>query len=100
MMELHYPGIDDDKYGGMTSLGKIVRDGWVFGLIPESERCVGWSHGQMQVLYDQTTAEWDRYGNLPSRLPSELRERHDRIYHAAVEQARELGWNPELGDDD
>jgi hypothetical protein len=33
-------------------------------------------------------------------LPEELRERHQRIYAAAVARARELGWNPELGDDD
>jgi hypothetical protein len=40
------------------------------------------------------------YGLLASRLPPELRERHARIYAAAVVRAREEGWNPELDDED
>lgn len=36
------------------------------------------------------------YGHLVSQLPTDLRERHARIYSAAVEQARSLGWNPDL----
>ncbi len=39
-------------------------------------------------------------GHLASNLPEELREHHRRIYDAAVANARELGWDPELGDDD
>lgn len=99
-MEPTYPGIDEDENGGMTHLGQIVKDAWVFGLIPETERCAGWSRSQMQALYMRVSTEWDKYGNLPSHLPSELSERHSRIYREAMEQARELGWDPELGDDD
>jgi hypothetical protein len=43
---------------------------------------------------------WEPYGSLASRLPPELRERHARIYAAAIQRAREHGWNPELGDED
>ena len=99
-MEPNYPGIDGDENGGMTHLGQIVKDAWVFGLIPETERCAGWSRSQMQALYVRVSAEWDRYGNLPSRLPPELSQRHARIYEQAITEARACGWAPELGDDD
>jgi len=78
----------------------VVMDGWLFGFIPESEDCAGWSLGQMQVLMDKVDREWDKYGNLPSRLPDEMRARHAELYARATERAREKGWNPELGDDE
>ena len=94
-----YVGLHQDKHG-ITQLGRIVLDGWVFGLIPETEDCAGWELGRMQMLMDQIGAEWDKYANLPSRLPAELRERHTRIYAEAMAQARQKGWDPELGEDD
>ena len=99
-MAPQYPGLDEDENGGMTHLGQIVKDAWVFGLIPETEQCTGWSRSQMQALYVRVGAEWDKYGNLPSRLPPELAERHARIYAEAMARARQGGWDPELGDDD
>jgi hypothetical protein len=60
----NYVGIDDDIFGGMTPIGTIIRDAWVFG------------------------------------LPPDLRERHQRIYEAAVQKAKALGWDPELNDED
>lgn len=95
-----YPGIDKDTDGGMTPIGHIIRDAWVFGLIPESETCANWTHDRLEKLYDQVTEAWRPYGNLASRLPDELRARHERIYAEAIRQARERGWNAELGDDD
>ena len=50
-MEPQYPGLDGDENGGMTYLGQIVKDAWVFGLLPETEQCAGWSRSQMQALY-------------------------------------------------
>lgn len=94
-----YPGYHQDKHG-VTTLGRIVLDAWLFGFLPETEDCAGWQLGQMQVLADKIEAEWDKYGNLPSRLPPELRERHAALYTAATERARKKGWDPELGDDD
>jgi hypothetical protein len=91
-----YAGIDEDPKGAMTSTGNIIRDAWVFGLIPESETCAGWTVQDITQLYDKVTDEWDKYGHLVSGLPEELRERHKRIYDAAIMRARELGWNPEL----
>lgn len=95
-----YPGIDKDAYGGMTPIGHIVRDAWVFGLIPESETCANWTSDRLDALYDKVSEAWRPYGNLASRLPDELRTRHERIYAEAVCRARELGWNADLGDDD
>lgn len=99
-MRPHYVGIEADHYGGMTHLGQIVKDAWVFGVLSESETCAGWSAEQMQVLQQKVAACWDQHGQLPSRLPEPLRERHTRIYQAAIEKARTLGWDPSLGEDD
>ena len=99
-MELRYTGLRNDKNGGMTHWGKMVRDAWVFGIIPETDDCTGWNAGQMQVLYEKICKEWDKYAHIPSRLPPELRERHERIHAEAIVFAKANGWNPELGDDD
>jgi hypothetical protein len=94
-----YVGFYNDKHG-MTQLGRIVLDGWLFGFIPESEDCTGWEIGRMQVLMERVEKEWDKYANLPSMLPPELRARHTEIYAKALALAKGKGWNPELGDDD
>lgn len=98
-MEQRYVGLYKDKHG-MTQLGRIVLDGWLFGFIPETEDCAGWDMGRMQLLMDRCEKEWDKYGNLPSRLPQELRLRHVEIYEKAMGIAKNKGWDPELGDDD
>lgn len=94
-----YVGYHQDKHG-ITQLGRIVLDGWLFGFIPETEDCAGWDLGRMQILMDKVEREWDKYANLPSRLPLELRERHARIYERAMALAKDKGWDPELGEDD
>lgn len=95
-----YHGIDKDPKGGMTPTGNIIRDAWVFGIIPETETCAGWTLQGIDALYDKVTEAWAPYGHLASRLPSPLLERHQRIYQAAVQEARRVGWPPELDDDD
>jgi len=99
MSDNTYVGFKNDKHG-MTQLGRIVLDGWLFGFIPESEDCTGWEMGRMQMLMDKVQDEWDKYGNLPSRLPDDLRQRHTELYVKAMQIAKGKGWNPELGDDD
>ncbi len=94
-----YVGFHNDKHG-ITQLGRIVMDGWLFGFIPESEDCAGWDLGRMQILMDKIEKEWDKYANLPSRLPPELRQRHAEIYTKAMAEARNKGWDPELSDED
>lgn len=95
----HYVGFNNDRHG-MTQLGRVVLDGWLFGFIPESEDCTGWDLGRMQALMDRIEKAWDQYANLPSRLPPELRARHAQIYARAMALAKQKGWNPELGEDD
>jgi len=95
-----YQGIEKEPEGGMSPTGNIIRDAWVFGIIPETETCAGWSVQGIEALYDKVTAAWEPYGHLASRLPPELRERHGRIYAAAVERARAQGWNPTLDHED
>lgn len=90
-----YVGIDNDIFGGMTDSGKVIRDAWIFELIPETETCKGWNAEGMQQLWDRANTKWSEYGFLVSNLPPEIRERFDRIQNAAIERARANGWNPE-----
>ncbi len=94
-----YPGLDNDTHG-ITQLGRIVLDARVFGLIADAENCAGWDLQRMQLLANQVEARWDDYGNLPSRLPDDLRARHGEIYARATERARARGWDPELSEDE
>lgn len=101
MAEPHtYAGIDDDKFGGMTPAGTIIRDAWVFGILPREETCKGWTPGRMQKLYEQVWQAWEPYGHMASRLPPDLAESHQRIHGEAIARAKALGWQAELGEDD
>lgn len=95
-----YAGIDCQEQGGMTPTANIIRDAWVFGIIPETETCKGWTIQGIDALYDKVSAAWQPHGHLASNLPPELRERHARIYAEAVARARAAGWDPELDADD
>ena len=90
-----YEGVDKDP-GVITPTANIVRDAWVFGLIPETETCEGWNVQRLEGLYDRVTQAWAPYGHLVSRLPPELAERHARIYDAALARARAQGWEPPM----
>ena len=95
-----YIGVDKDMEGGMTSIGKLVRDAWVFGLLPETETCAGWNLARLDELLHRVDDEWDKYGCSITNLPDELRERHKRIHDAAIVRAREAGWCGEHETDD
>ena len=94
-----YAGIHNDEYGGMTPTGNIIKDAWVFEIIPEEQTCEGWSLPRIQELYDRVTDAWAPYGHLVSKLPKELAERHARIYDAAIKEARDKGWILGLDDE-
>ena len=94
-----YPGIHDDHFGGMTDIGRIIRDAWILGILPESESCAGWDFGRLQQLYDDVTDAWQPYGHLVSALPAEMRERHQRIQAEAMLRARAEGWEPPMETD-
>jgi hypothetical protein len=95
-----YIGIDQDQKAGLTHLGRIVRDAWVFRILPETETCAGWDSARMQNLYEQVYSAWEPYAHLPSKLPDDLREHHTRLYAAAISTARNDGWDSELGEDE
>lgn len=95
-----YVGIDNEINGGMTTIGKIIRDAWVFGLIEESETCKGWNLAGVDALLQRVNAEWDKYGCLVSHLPKELAERHSLIHGAALKHAQESGWSGHVETDD
>ena len=94
-----YAGFNQDTHG-ITTLGRLVLDGWLFGIIPREEDCAGWDLQRMQQLMDQVNKHWDQYSNLPSNLPPELRERHAELYTWATSRARDRGWDPELDEDE
>lgn len=95
-----YVGINNDVNGGMTTIGKIIRDAWVFGIIEENETCEGWNLAGVDALLDKVNKEWDKYGCLVSHLPEDLRQRHERIHGAAIKVAREAGWSGEAETED
>ena len=99
-MRDRYAGVYRDHYGGMTDIGRIIMDAWVFGILPEDETCEGWDRGRLQALYDAVHAAWEPYGHLASRLPDDLRARHARIYDEALRRARAAGWQPPMEDDE
>lgn len=99
-MKDRYPGLYNDHYGGLTEVGRIILDAWVFGILPETETCEGWDRGRLQELYDKVYAAWEPYGHLVSRLPESLRTRHAQVYGAALERARAAGWEPPMEDDE
>lgn len=90
-----YVGIHNDINGGMTDTAKIIRDAWVFGIIPESETCEGWSAQGLEDLWIKVNNEWRKYGFRVGALPEELHERFMRIQSAAFERARAGGWDPD-----
>lgn len=95
-----YVGINNDVQGGMTTIGKIIRDAWVFGLIEETETCEGWNLAGVDALFDKVNKEWDKYGCLVSHLPPDLFEKHQRIHNKAMENAKAAGWSGEVETDD
>lgn len=90
-----YVGIENDIFGGMTDTGKIIREAWVFGIIPETETCEGWLPQGIEDLWRRVNAEWEKHGFLVSKLPTELREKYLRIQKKAFESARAAGWDPD-----
>ena len=95
-----YVGIHNEVNGGMTSIGKIIRDAWVFDIIEESETCEGWNYAGIDGLLAKVNTEWDKYGCLVSHLPPELFEKHQRIHDKAIAEAKAAGWSGETETDD
>ncbi|UCB54455.1 MAG: hypothetical protein JSW45_10975 [Thiotrichales bacterium] len=97
MPEKIYCGLDKDQFGGMTPPGNIIKDAWLFGILPETEN---WTHGQLQVVNEKVKIESGKYGCLVSNLPDDLKQRHAEINTKAVKKAKVLGWGPTPPDDE
>jgi len=95
-----YVGLNNDTYGGLTPTGNIIKDAWLFDILPQDQTCEGWTLGQIQAIYEQVSDAWEPYGHMVSQLPEELKSRHQDIYDKAVKRARELGWDPDLTGED
>ena len=95
-----YVGLDNEVNGGMTAIGKVIRDAKVFGLIDDAETCEGWNYAGIDGLLEKVNKEWDKYGCLVSHLPEDLFKRHQEIHNKAIETAREAGWSGEFETDD
>lgn len=91
-----YAGLDHDINGGMTMIGKIIRDAWVFGILPETETCAGWEIPRIDAIHQLVNDEWDKYGCMVGSLPEGLRARHKAIYDEAITNAKARGWDPEV----
>ncbi len=100
--ERTYVGIDQDLNGGMTDTGKIIRDAWAFGLIPETETCTGWTVPRIEALWQQVQDRWGSHGFRVADLPEPIRGRYLAIQAEAAARARDAGWNPDrdLADED
>jgi len=96
-----YVGIDKDKYGGMSDIGKLIRDAWAFGLIPQSETCAGWDSSRLEQLWQQVNNQWVRFDFRVANLPTEIRDNYLLIQQLAVKKAKQAGWDAqrELDDD-
>lgn len=90
-----YVGLEDDKWGGFTHIGEIIRNAQVFGFIDESETCKGWPIHKIEELWDKVMDRWDEYGASAANLPTELFEKHERIHGVALEKAKSMGWTPD-----
>jgi hypothetical protein len=95
-----YVGVDKDINGGMTTIGKLIRDAKVFGLLDDAETCEGWNLAGIDALLDKVNTEWDKYGCLVSHLPEDLFNRHQEIHNKAMVAAREAGWSGEQETED
>ena len=90
-----YAGVDNDKHAGMTSLGKLIRDAKVFGILEDDETCKGWNAAGFDALLAKVNVEWDKVGCMVSQLPKDLFDRHQEIHGKALKEARAVGWTGE-----
>ena len=90
-----YIGLDQDRYGGMTDIGRIIKDARAFGFIDDQETCAGWTAQNIERLWEKVQHRWGEYGFSVSHFPEDLRTRYVALQEAAIARAREHGWNPD-----
>ena len=95
-----YIGLHNDATGGMNPIGNIIRDAWVFGIIPETETCEGWTIDRIGALDDEVKKAWEPHEHLASKLPPDLRARYDRIYRQIFEANQQNDKSSDLDEND
>lgn len=90
-----YVGIEKDVNGGMTEIGKLIRDAKVFALIDDNETCEGWDISRLDALLLAVNKEWDKYSCSVTQLPEALAKRHSSIHAEAIRRAKTAGWSGE-----
>lgn len=88
-----YVGIHKDVFCGMTDIGKIIRDAWALGILPETETCEGWLVQGIEDIWNKVNLEWQKYGFLVGNLPPDIREKFIRIHNEAIDRAKAAGWS-------
>ncbi len=91
-----YIGIDQDQFGGMTDIGRILRDAQAFGLIAETETGAGWTAQAIERLWEKVQQRWGEYGFSVQNFPDDIRARYLAIQEAAISRARSQGWDPDF----
>ena len=83
----------------MTEIGRIIRDAWAFGIIPETEMCEGWSSSAiLDELWGKVNEVWEKYGFQVNQLPDDIKKRYLDIQTKAIRDAKANGWEPEAED--
>ncbi len=67
-------GIYDDKDGGLTALGKLIREAWVIEALAEDQTCSGWTIGAFESLLDKVKIEKTKYGYCRNSSIQKLRK--------------------------
>jgi hypothetical protein len=62
-------GIDKDIEAGISAAGCLIRDAWALGTVPETETCAGWNMPAIEELWNETHADWQKYGQQINQLP-------------------------------
>ena len=64
-----YAGIDHEEHNGMTMTGRIIRDAWVFGLLPEGEGFAGNTRAICKTCLKRCTPRGIRMASCPAAYP-------------------------------
>ena len=76
----------NDPSASEIDRGRVIRDAWVFGIVPESESCDGWTIQALVQLEHKVNEVWKKYDFKAANLPPHIRTHFDRIYGAEAQR--------------
>lgn len=80
MASILYCELNQAAYGDMPLVGSIIRGAWSLGKLPQDGSYESRPRHRLQLVYDQTQAEWDNHKCLAAGLPEGLKQYYDRIF--------------------